>query len=515
MLARTPKLPKAELEEGRAFPYWELFAPTWDELGTLDGYLHNVLDRCASWFSASGASIFLHDELDHTFSLAAKAGSESRVPDDASIELGKGRAGRAIAARSPALFHSKVDSEEFESRGIRSSLIVPLVTTDGEAVGVLNLSRGVEAPKFGRSDLGQARSIASHIALAVSNGRLLSKLRKSVAYNAELHRRLDTIIESLGVGILVVRRNGTISHLNIEAQSWSPHARVNDTLQRFCEGLPAALRGAVESVGEGALSAERVNQFVREPGSHRAWSIVGAPLPDGGATLVVQDATEQEQLNVEMNRVKRLAEIGQMTAAIAHEIRNPLTAMRGAAQLIQSDPEHAVEMAQIIQLEVEKLNTLCSEFLEFARPLELHQSQVDLGEISARIASQHRMEFEQKNVELDVETEFPALILGDPIRIEQVIRNLLLNALHATDPGGWVRLRAGGSSVAVEDSGKGLAPEVAERLFTPFFTTKPQGTGLGLSTVRKIVEAHNGSIEWQSRPNEGTKFTVNWMKTAA
>jgi signal transduction histidine kinase len=224
-------------------------------------------------------------------------------------------------------------------------------------------------------------------------------------------------------------------------------------------------------------------------------------LAVANARLFVQAAAAAE--------TRRLAEIGQMTAAIAHEIRNPLAGMRAAAQVLKSLEGEAAELGGIVVEEVDKLDRLCTEFLDFARPLEIRPEPAALGLLVRRVAEMHHPEFQEKGVRLDWESsdEEPKMNL-DRLRIEQVCRNLLRNALQACAPGGAVLVKAVGGVIEVRDDGTGMDEEQLARLFVPFFTTKPQGTGLGMSVVKKIVEAHGGHIEVESGPGQGSCIRI-------
>lgn len=211
----------------------------------------------------------------------------------------------------------------------------------------------------------------------------------------------------------------------------------------------------------------------------------------------------------ELAEAKRLAEIGQMTAAIAHEIRNPLTGMRGAAQMVRALGGEAAEFGGIIEEEIVKLDRLCGDFLDFARPFELDRHPADLGRLAGKVAESVRPAFDARKVALTLETdsESPTISL-DPLRMEQVLRNLLLNALEATGAGGRVELRVHKCEIVVADNGKGMTQEQLSRMFTPFFTTRPDGTGLGMSVVKKIVDAHRGRIKVSSNVGEGTTVSI-------
>jgi signal transduction histidine kinase/PAS domain-containing protein len=502
---------------------WTLFDTSRANQTTLDAYLTVILDRCADWFKATGASIFLLKEGESEYVLAAKAGYESSVPDDATIEAGVGIAGTCIVNREPILLDNPMThpalakSVKRRNQRLGSSMVVPLLTPDGECIGVLNLSRSMDEDTFTNEDLRYARSLAGHIALAVANGRLLSKLRQSVAQATQLHAKLDTILSSLAVAIVVVESHGTVTHANPEAIALVSGAPCTDQpFSEFASHAPEFLQLSLRQVASSCLSGTRSTAIAREEQSGRAFSLTGSPLPGGGATIAIQDSTEHEHVMREIARVRRLAEIGQMTATIAHEIRNPLWAMQGAAQVIQSDPKHAAEFGKIIEEEVVKLAELCNGFLDFAKPLELQISEFDLCDIVAKLADQHLKEFSDSGVELVVKFSSQSQIISaDRNRFIQVARNLLLNALQACKAGDKVTVECKKGEFLVRDSGAGMEQIVLDKLFTPFFTTKPDGTGLGLSTVRKIVDAHGVAIAVKSKIDEGTEFVVNWSKKAA
>ncbi len=233
--------------------------------------------------------------------------------------------------------------------------------------------------------------------------------------------------------------------------------------------------------------------------------------------LAVANARLVETLRKETQdaeRLRRLAEIGQMTAAVAHEIRNPLTGIRSAAQMVRENPELSEEFLAMIEEEALKLNELCEEFLAFARPMELNEQETDLAELVRQASELSRADFERDGVALAVETgsNVPTMNL-DRRRIEQVVHNLLRNARQACKPGGRVEVRVEGTTLTVEDDGQGISPAQMERLFSPFFTTKSDGTGLGLCNVRRIVDAHRAQVSAESEPGKGSKFTVSFYRS--
>jgi signal transduction histidine kinase len=248
-----------------------------------------------------------------------------------------------------------------------------------------------------------------------------------------------------------------------------------------------------------------------------------------GATLFFKDLTRVEQLEERERLRDRLAALGEMAAAIAHEVKNPLAGIEVMAgilkrQLPESQDAQAI-LGDIIK-EAKMANAIVLEVLEFVRPIRLqveHMSLVDVIKDATALADTHAP---RGNV--DVRVNIPvglATIQGDPHQLRQLFTNLLINAFEAMNGKGAVRIDAtelpeeeaptGGEvlvgamvQVDVTDDGPGVPPDVMDRIFSPFFTTKPQGTGLGLAIVRKIVNAHDGRIDVQVPASGGTQFRV-------
>ena len=226
-------------------------------------------------------------------------------------------------------------------------------------------------------------------------------------------------------------------------------------------------------------------------------------------------ADELGQAQAQVRRSERLAALGQLSAGLAHELRNPLGVIRGSAELLAKNVsgENAVarEMSTLIAGEVDRTNALVTRFLEFARPSPLRRAVADLHAVISNALDQVRRS--PNNCRL--ETEFdPALekFSFDPELMERVFFNLALNGVQAMSAGGELRLRTrrrpGFVEIQVSDTGAGIAPENLESIFNPFFTTKPDGVGLGLAIVSKIVDDHGGKITVASELGQGTSFTI-------
>ena len=218
-----------------------------------------------------------------------------------------------------------------------------------------------------------------------------------------------------------------------------------------------------------------------------------------------------------VRRSERLAALGQLTAGLAHELRNPLGTIRASAEMLKkiSGPENELgqEMTGYITSEVDRANSLVSRFLEFARPLPLKPARTDIHEVIDRAVLQYDRSADRPEVSVYKNYD-PAVrpLSIDGEWMERVFYNLLRNAAEASPAGGSITVKTrpldGFVEVAVIDRGSGVTPEHRESIFNPFFTTKPNGVGLGLAIVSKIIDEHGGRITVESEPGQGAVFRV-------
>jgi PAS domain S-box-containing protein len=235
-----------------------------------------------------------------------------------------------------------------------------------------------------------------------------------------------------------------------------------------------------------------------------------------GRASIVRDVTERDRIREELNRREGLAAIGEMAAAVAHEIKNPLAGIGGAVQVLgrgfqEGDPR--AEVVQEIQRQVRRLDTTIRDLLTFARPPRPRPAPVDLKEFAERILRGLSEEPALKGQRLEVVIPHGTLVRADPQLLENILVNLILNAGQALGArAGRIRISAVDRSektlLSVADDGPGIPEDVLPRLFKPFFTTKTQGTGLGLAIVHKFVLAMGGRVEVQTGPGQGATFVV-------
>ncbi|ENJ9212083.1 two-component system sensor histidine kinase ZraS [Klebsiella oxytoca] len=225
----------------------------------------------------------------------------------------------------------------------------------------------------------------------------------------------------------------------------------------------------------------------------------------------------RKQLQEATARKEKLLALGHLAAGVAHEVRNPLSSIKGLARYFAertpADGE-AHQLALVMAREADRLNRVVSELLELVRPAHLKYQSVDLNEVITHSLQLVSQDAASRAISLKFIAQ-PALcrIQADPDRLKQVLLNLYLNALHAIGRDGVITVAVrecgdGRVKVSVADSGKGMTAEQLQAIFTPYFTTKADGTGLGLAVVQNIVEQHGGTIDAESTPGKGALFTL-------
>jgi len=229
---------------------------------------------------------------------------------------------------------------------------------------------------------------------------------------------------------------------------------------------------------------------------------------------------ELREKNRLLERRNRLAAIGEMAAGMAHEIRNPLGGIQLYASLLRRDLEGnpaALQLVEKISAGVRRLEALVTQVLQFSREIVVTPVETDLHGLVAETLHMAAEQISNRRIETAIEGPRPFVVKVDPLLIGQALLNLVLNAVEAMPEGGRLTITctppaedapARQFRLIVEDSGPGIPPEILDRIFNPFFTTRASGTGLGLAIVQRIVEAHDGSITAANRPEGGARMEI-------
>ncbi|HEY3227412.1 MAG TPA: ATP-binding protein [Planctomycetota bacterium] len=336
----------------------------------------------------------------------------------------------------------------------------------------------------------------------------------------------DEILVNMSGGVIAVDRTGGVVFANPQATELlgirEPPSRLVG--RPYGDAFPPEIAAVIR---RGLQERGRLQQELRV--GERPLEISISQLADGrgggirGAVAIINDLTLRQQMERVTERAERFRALLEMSAGIAHEIRNPLASIRGAAQELDASAlpgEDDRRLMQVVLRESDRLDKIVSEFLEYAsdRPVDL--ALVNVPELLGEVQTLLRAREEGKAAVLQLESPPTLVAKGAPDQLKQVFLNLGLNALEACGPGGKIQIRCApatspidprpGIRIEFEDNGPGIPKEDMNRLFSPFFTTKPRGTGMGLAIARKIVTAHGGTISLDSEPGKGTIARV-WI----
>lgn len=342
---------------------------------------------------------------------------------------------------------------------------------------------------------------------------------------AELRALNQNVVESIPSGLITLTQYGTAAFINpaggaiLQTQPYSVLGRHITELGFVTRDEWNEIR---QQLTDGAL-VRRENDAFEVNGERRSIGFALTPLQtlegkSSGYTLIFQDLTEVKKLEAELGLKDRMAAVGELSAGIAHEIRNPLAAIAGSVQMLknsQSLTPQEQRLMTIVLRESERLNKTIAEFLRFVRPQEKRTAEFDiaasLSETLDLLANSAEL---RKDHEIRREIDPPSfMILGDGDQIRQVFWNIALNAVRAMANGGVLTVRAepadDGYRIVFSDSGRGMSEADLRRLFQPFRTNFPSGTGLGMAISYRIVQEHGGRIDVQSAVGEGTAITVS------
>lgn len=368
------------------------------------------------------------------------------------------------------------------------------------------------------------------------------------ARDAEEQRAfLQAVFDAIADPLIVVDADLTITHANKAASARHGAPLVGRPYAEAVAAGRASSAAEVEALRD-VLERERGRRDEVEDGRGGAWQILRWPMPTG-AVEYARDVTENKRLQAQLIQSEKLSTLGEMAAGIAHEINNPIAVVRMFAQLLQEDlretlgPEApALERVATIEAQAAAASEIVEGMLRFSRKSEGARQRLDVRVALQRALAvvEHRKVFEGVRLERALDVEPPPEVDGDEGQLAQVMVNLVLNAAHAMKGrGGAVAVtvtRAGEDDpyprgrpfglvvgnltrvrIAVADSGTGIPTEVLDRIFEPFYTTKPggEGTGLGLSVSFAIVREHDGCVWVDSQPGAGTTFTVDLPAAAA
>jgi len=361
--------------------------------------------------------------------------------------------------------------------------------------------------------------------LAAGQSRSEVRLKAATQSLATLRALHERIVESIRSGVVTTdlqRRIYTFNAAAVEITGYHEADVRGQDASIFFGDLKQIIAESMAAVGSPETNPRFEADCLTADGLRLRLGFAVSPLfselgDTTGTVITFQDLTRIRALEETSRRQDRLAAIGRMAASIAHEIRNPLAAMRGSIQMLRADMEgesSQTELMEIILRESDRLNRIISDFLNYARPRSIIQSKVDVGELLRRTFTllRNSAEIDARQIIIEEVPDGPVLVDADAEQLQQVFWNLARNGLQSMPDGGELkatvypqkdeRLR-----IAFADTGRGMSPQQVEHLFEPFSSTTG-GTGLGLSIVYQIIRDHGGTINVRSREGQGTTITI-------
>lgn len=332
----------------------------------------------------------------------------------------------------------------------------------------------------------------------------------------------NEVVSHLPVGLIATDRAGKVTFFNAAAEQLTGLDRDLIQNQKPEAFLPEGLCGLQEQLDRGEIITEREMTCSFQTGKTIPVSISAARIANDvgeflGQVVIMRDLSEIRRLQDEVRRQEKLAAMGGLAAGVAHEVRNPLSSIKAlatffAGQFEENSEPH--EAAKVMVQEVDRLNRVITELLEFSRPTDLKRQISDVGQLISRSIQLVQQDAVNKRIDIKVNaSEDICAAWIDPDRLTQCLLNLYVNAIQAMDDGGTLTVtsktgEAGTFVIVVSDTGKGIPGDQLEKVFDPYYTTKSKGTGLGLAIVQKIVEAHGGHTTVRSTGHGGAAFTM-------
>jgi len=414
-----------------------------------------------------------------------------------------------------------------------------------QVVGVLNAEKSRELPPFSQMGLELISLISGQLAITIENVELHQRQQTLRAFN-------EDIIQNMTNGLVVVNEALLVTVFNKAASTLLGYD-VSEVLgQPLRNAIPGAMKlGDIIEVTFHNYGQARSLQSQQEPdrmvaaqtasksggpdirysqdevdvrhkdGNVLPLAVNASPVRDSsgkvtGVVCLFEDLSEAKAIEAERRRLDRLAALGEMSAVVAHEIRNPIAGIAaGVEYLSKNVPEgspHREDMAMIMG-EIERVNRILEDILSVARPFQLKLGLQTVPDIMEHVLHRYQTPIEKKAIRV-VRRYAPSLpqVLVDRQRMEQAFTNLVLNAVEVMPNGGTLGIGLSADdcwlTIAVSDTGPGISLDVQQRIFEPFFTTKTRGTGLGLAVARRVIEEHGGTIKVSSKIGMGTAFTI-------
>lgn len=472
---------------------------------------------------ASSSALFLFDEERKYLAIVSARGFETVDISSVRLKNGVGIVGWVAKSGRPIVVADVNTDPRYQPilAQLVAQLAVPL-TNDKRVLGVLMVGSERRAI-FTEDDLKLLLIFAGHAASLIRNARLYSQVMTERNFR-------ENILESSPNSMITINLNKKITSINRRTEELF-RLRRKDVLGASIEEIFSSeiIRIVDLALNEHAVVARKEIHQINKENTTTILGVTSSLLRTHqgsliGAMIIVRDLTEEKKTEELIRRLDRLTSLGQLSAGIAHEIRNPLTSINFNVQILAQKgaaTKNAKQLLEDTQEGIDRIRSLVKGMLDFAKPSLPSLKSDSLLRVVRGTVGLMDSQLKEKRVEVvcDLQENLPQVVL-DAHQIQQVLINLLLNGMEAMPEGGMIRIvgrHEKGSKkqddqvvLRVIDKGCGISGDHLLRMFNPFFTTKPEGTGLGLSIVYKIMEQHGASVDVLSEQNTGTTFILRF-----
>jgi two-component system, NtrC family, sensor kinase len=497
----------------------------------LDKMLSSLVDRLARTLLVDRIAIFLGNSDSSRFELSKSFGIAHVTGLDLSF-LAKPRiedaVGHIFFENTHQLPRENASAQEAIGR-LDLNYYIPCHARQ-KTIAFLGLGKTMQGDFLSSEDVELLEALAGYIGIAIQNGRLYASLEQKVSEYERLKDFNENIVESINVGVMAVDLQDRIESWNSQMEVMYAQPRWQVVGRSLSEVFPASFVEEFYRVRQNP-GIHNLYKFrlVTPNGESRVVNVAMAPLVTRkfsvvGRLVIMDDITERIELEVQLTQADKLSSIGLLAAGVAHEVNTPLAVISSYTQMLakqlQSDPQKAGLLEKITK-QTFRASEIVNNLLNFSRTTGTELTEVSLNKVIADTLAllEHQFKVAHIQVQSELSEKLP-LIQGNAGRLQQVFLNLFLNAKDAMAGGGVLNvatLNGEFVSVRVSDTGSGIAQENIHRIYDPFFTTKTspaegqnRGTGLGLSVTYGIIQEHAGNIRVESRPGEGTTFTLDF-----
>ncbi len=443
--------------------------------------------------------------------------NEKKINTEYSIDVhSKNPAVMSVVQKKPIVFNLVEDVADrpiqqwLNELDVQSFAFIP-ISINEEIFGVVGVFY-MSNQSIEEEDIKTLTSLAEQTAIAIENAKLYEEVKNS-------EQRYRTLFEATGTGIVILDHNLHFRLVNQAFENLSGYTQ--DELigkmdfTQFFEGQKITREDIVKKLRTSPQNWE--TQFFDKSGSKKQVHMITAQIPESSDILVsLIDITHQRELERQLYRSEELAAIGELSAGIAHEIRNPLVAITNSVSLLMDETdisEEGKQLLEIVKEETHHLAAIVDDFLQFAKPKKPTYHEEDINQLIRDVIKRYK-DWQEKKIQWieEIDESIPKIHV-DRHQIQQVLTNLILNSIDAMEDNGILTIKTEKPAdnrikITIMDSGAGIAHDELSKIFQPFYSTKEKGTGMGLAICRRIINNHYGDILVDSELGMGSTFTI-------